>query len=36
MRNRVILAVLLLIIVSAPVFALVPRMVFAELGAATW
>ncbi len=36
MRNRVILAVVLLIMVSAPAFALVPRTVFAELGTATW
>ena len=33
---RLSLAALLLLALSSPAFALVPRTVFAELGAATW
>lgn len=36
MLKRALLAVMLLLIVSAPAFALVPRTVLAELGTATW
>ncbi len=36
MRKRLVLAVLLRIIVSAPAFALVPRTVLAEMCSTTW
>ncbi len=35
-RFHVLLSAALLLLISAQAFALVPRTVFAELGAATW